>query len=66
MNIFSFTGIGIYSYLKNCKLHPIRLEKELPEAVRNLIRNEPQAILCIPSREHVPDLTTAGDLKDFD
>ncbi len=65
MNIFSFNGSGIYPYLKGCKPHPLRLEKELPEAVRNLIRNEPNGILCIPYSEHVPDLTSAGDLSDF-
>ena len=66
MNIFSFQGAGIYPFLKACQPHPSRLEKELPEAVRNLIREQPKGMLCVPCEEHVPDLTSAGDLKDFD
>ena len=65
MNIFNFEGSAIYPYLKSCPVHPIRLEKELPEAVRTLIRNEPQGMLCIPLLEHVPDLTTAEDIDRF-
>lgn len=65
MNIFNFTGSEIYAYLKKCPLHPVRLEKELPEAVRNLIRNEVKGMLCIPLSEHVPDLTSAEDINRF-
>ncbi len=65
MNIFNFLGSGIYPYLKNCPIHPIRLEKELPEAVRTLVRNEPHGMLCIPLSEHVPDLTSAKDIDGF-
>lgn len=65
MNIFNFTGSGMYPYLKNCPVHPIRLEKELPEAVRALIRDKARGMLCIPLSEHVPDMTSAEDIGRF-
>ncbi|MEM9078785.1 MAG: sugar phosphate nucleotidyltransferase [Bacteroidota bacterium] len=66
MNIFSFYGKEIYPYLKNCQIHPIRNEKELPEAVRNLVSNHPKSVLCYPRSEHIPDLTNAEDIGRFE
>ncbi|MEM1340089.1 MAG: sugar phosphate nucleotidyltransferase [Bacteroidota bacterium] len=65
MNIFNFTGSDIYTYLKNCPVHPVRLEKELPAAVRGLIRDQAKGMWCIPFSEHVPDLTSAEDISRF-
>ena len=65
MNIFSFYGQEIYPYLENCPIDPVRNEKELPKAVGNLVREQPQAMLCIPRSEHIPDLTDANDIALF-
>ncbi|MEM8847174.1 MAG: sugar phosphate nucleotidyltransferase [Bacteroidota bacterium] len=65
MNIFSFSGKAIYSYLKNCPIHPVRNEKELPEAVRNMVTDNPKSVLCYPRSERIPDLTNAEDIGRF-
>ena len=65
MNIFSFYGQTIYPYLKNCPIHLVRNEKELPEAVRNLVSEQPNSVLCYPRSEHIPDLTNAEDIGRF-
>ncbi|MEM1259055.1 MAG: sugar phosphate nucleotidyltransferase [Bacteroidota bacterium] len=65
MNIFSFQGDFIYPFLQNCPIHPIRGEKELPEAVRNAVMESPGSVLCIPRSEKIPDLTTAQDIASF-
>ncbi|MEM9363562.1 MAG: sugar phosphate nucleotidyltransferase [Bacteroidota bacterium] len=66
MNIFSFHGKAIFPYLENCPIHPIRNEKELPEAVRNLVSDHPKSVLCYPRSEHIPDLTNADDIGRFE
>ncbi|GMN11913.1 sugar phosphate nucleotidyltransferase [Croceitalea sp. MTPC9] len=65
MNIFNFSGEVIYPYLKNCKLDPIRNEKELPKAVCNLVHESSKSVLCYPRTEHIPDLTDANDIEKF-
>jgi len=65
MNIFNFSGNVIYPYLQNCLLHPIRNEKELPEAVKSMVRNNKQSVYCYPRSENIPDLTDANDIKRF-
>jgi len=65
MNIFSFFGAGIYPYLKNCPIDPVRDEKELPKAVGMLVAEQPESVLCIPRSEHIPDLTDANDIQLF-
>ena len=62
MNIFKFFGPTIYPYIKNCPLHPERKEKEIPEAVRNYIKEFPNSFDAIPFFEHIPDLTSAKDI----
>ena len=59
MNIFKFFGPTIYPIIKNCPLHPERKEKEIPEAVRNYIKEFPNSFDAIPFFEHIPDLTSA-------
>ena len=62
MNCFTFNGVSFYSFLKECPLHPVRNEKELPNAISNLIALGLEAVHGIPMREHVPDLTTKTDI----
>lgn len=66
MNVFSFLGESIYPHLANCPIHPVRGEKELPEAVRNLVVEQPNGMICYPRSEHIPDLTNAEDIALFD
>ena len=65
MNIFSFSGEEVYPYLVNCPVHPIRNEKELPEAVRTMVADHPKSIFCFPRSENIPDLTSAEDIGRF-
>jgi len=65
MNIFSFSGVEIYPYLKNCPVDPVRDEKELPKAVAILVGEQPRSVFCIPRSEHIPDLTDANDIQLF-
>ena len=65
MNIFNFSGNVVYPYLKNCVLHPIRNEKELPEAVKLMVKDNQQSVYCYPRSESIPDLTDANDIKKF-
>lgn len=62
MNIFKFDGSNIYNYLKNCPVHPIRNEKELPTAFLNMLKDNPKTAIGIPFSEHVPDLTAKEDI----
>jgi NDP-sugar pyrophosphorylase family protein len=65
MNIFSFEGALLFPYLKNCPIHLERNEKELPEAVRIMISEPKNKIRCFKVSEHILDLTSAEDLKNF-
>lgn len=65
MNIFNFSGEVVYPYLQNCFLDPIRNEKELPQAVRRMVSEIENTMLCYPRSEHIPDLTDANDIKQF-
>jgi glucose-1-phosphate adenylyltransferase len=62
MNIFKFNGSPFFPFLKNCPLHPVRKEKELPTALLNMIQGSEQSLLAIPFSEHVPDLTSKDDI----
>ena len=63
MNIFMFSGAVIYPYLQRCELHPERLEKELPTALLNMVREQPYSVVGLPLAEHVPDLTSKEDIS---
>ncbi|UJH68109.1 sugar phosphate nucleotidyltransferase [Allomuricauda sp. SCSIO 65647] len=65
MNIFSFSGAEIYPFLVHCPINPDRGEKELPEAVRNVVARHSKSLICYSRSERLPDLTDANDLKDF-
>ena len=62
MNIFKLDGKMMYSYLKNCPVHPKRNEKELPTVVLNCVAEFDNSFLGIPISEHVPDLTAKDDI----
>lgn len=64
MNIFRFAYDGILSAVDHVPMHPVRQEKELPEAVRMLVRNDPEAVFTIPVSEHVIDLTSQTDIPE--
>ena len=62
MNIFKFNGEQAFNFIKNCPINPIRIEKELPSAIVNMISNDSLYMRGIPIAEHVPDLTSKGDI----
>ncbi|MGW9684899.1 sugar phosphate nucleotidyltransferase [Flagellimonas sp. 2504JD1-5] len=64
MNIFKFDGAMMFSYLKNCPVHPERNEKELPTALMNMLADNPKTMAGIPLSEHVPDLTSKDDIAE--
>lgn len=65
MNMFSFFGQKLYPYLKNCTIHPIRREKELPEAIRLMNKADSNQIICYSRKENILDLTSAEDIASF-
>ena len=65
MNMFSFFGQKLYPYLKNCTIHPIRKEKELPEAIRLMNKVDSNQIICYSRKENILDLTSAEDIASF-
>ena len=62
MNIFRFSYDDIYPVLNEIPFHPVRGEKELPNAVRMLVERIPHSVYAIPIAEHVPDLTSVADV----
>ena len=64
MNIFRFTHDNIYPFLESVPLHPVRQEKELPNAVKLMVHQHPRSMYAIPLSEHVPDLTTQSDILE--
>jgi glucose-1-phosphate adenylyltransferase len=62
MNIFRFSYDLILPLLAQIPLHPIRQEKEIPQLVKMIIRQDPRAMAAIPLAEYVPDLTVTADI----
>ena len=62
MNIFGFQYDMIYPFLNEVPYNPIRFEKELPDAVKMMIDAYPKSLFVFPLSEHVPDLTSKGDI----
>jgi len=62
MNVFKLYGKRIFPFLKECPLHPIRQEKELPVAINNYLKAHPLSMRALPLSEHVPDLTSKKDI----
>ena len=65
MNIFNFNGSTIYNFLENCPINSERDEKELPEAVRMILKQEEKSVFTYIVREHLKDLTYAQDINSF-
>lgn len=62
MNIFSFHYDFIFPFLKKTPLHPLRNEKELPDAINMMLKEKPKSLFCYPLSEHVIDLTSKADI----
>ena len=62
MNIFRFSYDIILPLLDEVPMHPLRQEKEIPQAVKLLIQNDRRGMAAIPLAEYVPDLTTKSDI----
>ena len=65
MNLNLVEGDSFYKALQACPVHPTRGEKELPEAIRITIKEQPKSVYCHLVFEKLPDLTSAQDLKQF-
>ena len=63
MNIFKFNGDHAFDFIKNCPINPIRIEKELPSAIVNMISDNSFYMKGISIAEHVPDLTSKADIN---
>lgn len=61
MNIFKFSGKDFYSFIKECPIHPVRNEKEIPVALLNMVKAGFN-VLGISLSQHVPDLTAKEDI----
>ena len=64
MNIFAFSYSEILPILERVPLHPVRKEKELPQAVKMLIHEHAGCMKPYPLAEHVPDLTSKQDIAN--
>lgn len=64
MNAFTIDGAKMDPFLRDCPIHPIRNEKELPTAFLNMARQYPRTTVGIPFSEHVPDLTAKEDILE--
>jgi NDP-sugar pyrophosphorylase family protein len=62
MNIFRLHYDMIYPFLEKVPFHPVRNEKELPEAVTMMAAAHPKSVFAFPFAEHVPDLTDKNDI----
>jgi NDP-sugar pyrophosphorylase family protein len=62
MNIFDLQYDMIFPFLEKVPFHPLRNEKELPEAVTMMVGTYPQCCFAYPLSEHVLDLTEKGDI----
>jgi NDP-sugar pyrophosphorylase family protein len=62
MNIFSLSYDEIFPILERTPIHPVRKEKELPEAVKILANEIIESVFTYPLAEHVPDLTSKEDI----
>lgn len=62
MNLFRFDYDMIFPFLETVPLHPVRMEKELPSAIKFMISKNPKSLFCYRLKEHVPDLTSKSDI----
>jgi glucose-1-phosphate adenylyltransferase len=66
MNIFKLKTAHILPYLKQCPIHSVRNEKELPTAIQMMVDENPQILKTIPMSEVVPDLTNKSDIAEIE
>lgn len=66
MNLWLANGSSFFNTLERCPIHPERNEKELPEAFRLAIKDDPSSVLAHLVHEALPDLTSVSDLNTFD
>jgi ADP-glucose pyrophosphorylase len=62
MNIWRLDHDLVLPYLRDCPLHPVRQEKELPAAIRAMVRDHPRIMKALRLKEYVPDLTSIEDI----
>lgn len=62
MNIFGLNYDLIFPFLEKVPFHPVRHEKELPEAVKMMVTKYPKLLYAYSLSEHVPDLTNKADI----
>jgi len=63
MNIFKLNYDMIFPFLEIVPLHPVRKEKELPNAIKMMIDKFPKSLFAYPVSEEVPDLTSKEDIS---
>ena len=63
MNIFRLDYTMVLPFVTDVPLHPVRLEKELPTAITNMVKRHPKSLYTYPFAEHVPDLTSIDDVE---
>lgn len=66
MNLWLADGPSFFNALERCPIHPERREKELPEAFRLAIKDDPSSVFVHLVHEALPDLTSASDLSSFE
>ncbi len=62
MNLFRLDYDMIYPFLETVPVNPVRNEKELPDAIKLMLKTFPESLYCYPFAEHVPDLTNKSDI----
>jgi len=62
MNLYRFRYDMILPFLESVPEHPMRREKELPEAVRLMVEAHPDEMRVVEFAEPVPDLTSKDDI----
>lgn len=62
MNIFSFNYDMFYPFLEIVPLHPLRQEKELPTAIKMMLKKFSKSVFTFELSEEVPDLTNKDDI----
>ncbi|MES2518583.1 MAG: sugar phosphate nucleotidyltransferase [Bacteroidota bacterium] len=63
MNVFHFFYDDILEYVTKEPFNPVRNERELPNAVMKMARENPKKVITVSVEENVPDLTSKGDIS---
>lgn len=62
MNLFRLDYDMFYPFAEKVPFNPERQEKELPDAIKLMLKQYPKTLYCYPFAEHVPDLTNKSDI----